>query len=70
MATWVKNPTAVARFGVESWVPSTALCSRLKDPPLLQLQCRLQLWLRFSLAWELPYVMGMDIKEKKKKNSI
>ena len=34
------------RVTVEAWVQCLAWCSGLKDLALLQLQCRLQLWLR------------------------
>ena len=51
MAQWTKNPTvltASALVAVAVWVRSLAQCSELKYLALLQLQCRLQLWLRFS----------------------
>ena len=45
---WVKNLTAVAWVALEARVQSLAQHSGLKDLVLLQLQCRLQLRLRFS----------------------
>ena len=45
---WVKNPTAVAQVAMEVQVHSSAQHSRLKDPALLQLWCRSQLWPRFN----------------------
>ena len=48
VARWVKNLTAAAQVKAEAWVQSLAQCSRLKDPALLQLQCRSQLRLRFD----------------------
>ena len=57
MAQWVKDLTAAARVAVEGWVEPLAWGSELKDPVLSQL------WLRFqSLAWAIPYVVGMAIK--------
>ena len=68
MAQWVKNLTAVAQVPAEVRVPSLAQRSRLKDPVLLQLWCRSQLWLGFS-TWppqELPHAMGVALKRKEK----
>ena len=48
MAQWVKNPTAVSKVAAEVWVLSPTWHSGLKDPALLWLQCRLQLWLGLS----------------------
>ena len=67
---WVKSPIA-AQVVVELWVRSPARHSGLKDPALLQLWCRLQLWFRFSpWPWELTYVVDVAIKEKKKKEMV
>ena len=57
---WVKNPTAAAWVTVEVQVRSSAWCSGLKDPVLLQL------WLRFSL-WPGTSMCGRCGHKKKKK---
>ena len=44
----VGNPTAAPWVAAEAWVQSPALHSGLKDPVLLQLQCRSQLRLVFN----------------------
>ena len=58
---WVKPPTAAAQVAVEVCVLSLAWYSGLKDLALLQMQCWLHLWLRFS-CWSrkisLCYVCG------------
>ena len=48
MAQWVKNLTIAAWVATEAQVESLAWYSGLKDPMLLQLWCRSQLWLGFS----------------------
>ena len=48
MEQWVKNWTAVDWVTVEVQVQFLAQCSTLKDMALQQLQCRSQLWFRFS----------------------
>ena len=48
MAQWVKNPTAKTWASAETEVQSLVQHSGLKDPLLLQLCCRLQLWLRLN----------------------
>ena len=48
MVLWVKYPTAVAPVAVEMRGRSAAWRSGLKDPALLQLRHRSQLWLRFN----------------------
>ena len=71
MAQWVKYLTAVTQVTMKVGVSSPAWCSVLKDPALLQLWWRLQMWLRFqSLVQELPYahVCGPKKKKKKKKS--
>ena len=40
MVQWINNPTTVTWVTKEVHVPSPAQCSELKDPALLQLQCR------------------------------
>ena len=69
MAQWVKNLTAEAQVTAESWVQSPAQHSGLKYPALLQLQCRSQLWLRFSLwpgnvhmPWVQPFFKNGEIR--------
>ena len=47
VAQWVKNPTAMAQVTAEVQAQAPAQCSGLEDLALPQLQCRLQLWLRF-----------------------
>ena len=44
-AQQIENPTAAAQVAAEMQVRSAAQHSELKDPALLQLQCRPQLWL-------------------------
>ena len=68
MAQWVKNLTAVARVAAVVHVQSLARHSGLKHLELLQLQCRSQLWLRFTpwsrnfhMLWVWPlkiYILG------------
>ena len=48
VAQWVKNPTVAAQVTAEVQVQPLAQHSGLKDPVLLQLQSRSQLWLGFS----------------------
>ena len=55
MAQWVQNSTAAAWVAAEVGVRSLAQRSGLKDVA----------WIH-SLAWELPYAMGVDIKGKRK----
>ena len=45
---WVKNLTAAAPVTAQAWIQSFTQHTSLKDLALLQMQCRLQLWLRFS----------------------
>ena len=53
----------------EAWVQSLAQCSGLKDPVLLWLQYRLQLYLGFS-PWPGNFTCpGADKKKKEKKIS-
>ena len=67
MAQWIKNLTAVAQVTEEAQVQSLAWCSRLKDLALSQLLRRFKLKLRFTpLPKELPHVIGVVIKKKKK----
>ena len=54
---WVKNPTEVAQVAAEVWVWFPACHSGLKDPALLQLQPRSQLWLGFN-PWPGNFQMG------------
>ena len=70
MAQWVKYLTAVTQVTMKVGVSSPAWCSVLKDPALLQLWWRLQMWLRFqSLVQELPYAHVCGPKKKKKKKN-
>ena len=62
MAQWVKNLIAAAQVAVEGQVRYLAPCSGLKDLVLLQLWCRLQLWLgfgpwpgNFCMQWVRPF---------------
>ena len=48
MAQWAKNLMRVAQVAAKVWVPSPAQHSGLKDPALLKLWRRLQLWLGFD----------------------
>ena len=48
MVQWVKDPSAVAWVAAEGRVQSLAQHSGLKDLMLLQLRCRLQLWVGFN----------------------
>ena len=50
MTQWVKNPTTVAQAAVEVQVQSLDQHSGLKDPALLQLQCKSQMWFGFN-SW-------------------
>lgn len=62
---WVKNMTAVAQVAAEAWVRSPAPCSELKDPVLLQL------WLRFNLwpeHFHLPWVWPLKKREREKRD--
>ena len=69
MAQWVKNQTAAARVTAEAWDQSLAWHSGLKDPALLHLWHRSQLWLRFS-PWtgnfHMAWVQPLKKKEKEK----
>ena len=67
VAQWVKNLTAVAWVAGEVQVPSPAWRHGLKDLALLQLQCSLQLWLRFS-PWPRNFHM-LWVRPLKKKTS-
>ena len=63
MSQWVKNLTSKAQ------VTEEAQCSWLKDPALLQLQCRLQLKLGFSpwsRKFRAPPVWPFKKKERKR----
>ena len=51
MAQWVENPTLMAWVAAQVWVQSPVWCY------VAQIQ---------SLAWELPYAMGVVIRKKKK----
>ena len=63
VAEWVKNPTAVAWVAEKAWVQSPGGHSGLKNPALLQLWCKLQLWLGFNpWAWECPQAAGVAMK--------
>jgi len=67
VARWVKNPSAEAQVTLEAWSPSR--CSGLRDLMLLQLWCRsesIRSGQVQSLAWELPYAVGVATKKKKK----
>jgi len=47
------------------WTPGLAQC--VKDPALLWLWCRLAAAAPIrSLAWKLPYIIGVALKKKKK----
>ena len=48
MVQWVKNLIAVAQVAMEAQVQSLAPHCGLKDPTLMQLQLKSQLWLRFN----------------------
>ena len=65
MVQWVKHLPAVVQVAEEAWVPSPAWCNGLKGSAWLQL------WFIAaevrSLAWELPYAVGVAIKKKRKK---
>ena len=61
MAQWVKNLTAAAPVAAEAQIPSPAWVSGLKDSVLPQLWHGIQF-----LAQELPYAMGVAIKNKTK----
>ena len=52
----------MAQVAIEACPQSSTRCSGLKNPALLQLQCRSQLQLEFS-AGGLPYAMGEAIKK-------
>ena len=70
MVQWVKNLTAVTQVAAEAQFSTQCRYSGLKDAELLQLQQRLQLWLRFnSLLWNfhMPWVQPFKEKKKKKK---
>ena len=69
MVQWVKNLTAAVQVTVDVRVQSLILHSGLKDPMSPQLWFRLQLWLIQSLAWELPYAVGVAKKILKRKKS-
>ena len=64
---WVKNLTATAPIAVEVRVHSPTQCSGLKDPVLIHLQHRLQLWLGFN-PWPsnfcVPQVWAIKLKTK------
>ena len=57
MAQWVKNLTAAAQVAAKACIQSLAWSSRLKDPALLQLEHRSQLWLKFS-PWPRNFPMS------------
>ena len=63
MVQWVKNLTAVDWLSTEVWVLSLAQCSGFKDPALLQLWQKSQLWLGFN-PW--PGYLHMPKKRKKR----
>ena len=48
MVQWVKNLTAGAQVAAEAWAWSSVQCSGLRDPALLHLQRRSELWLGFN----------------------
>ena len=69
MALWVQTLTAATWIAAEVRVQFSDQHSGLKDPALLQLLCRSQLWLRFS-PWpgnSICLVCGLKSKKKKKK---
>lgn len=48
-----------------------AMTQLVKDPALPHLWHRVQMWLGFnSLAWKLPYSVGVAKKERKKRNQM
>ena len=72
MVQWAKNPTAVVQVSVELWIQSPAQCNGLKDLALVQLRCRLQLWLEFSLLtgnFHAPRVWPLKKKNMSKTNN-
>ena len=61
MAQWGKNLTVMVQVTVEEWVRSPAWCNGLKGSSIATAMAQIQ-----SLAQELPYATGADIKFKKK----
>jgi len=51
-------------WGGAGWIPG--LVQWVKDPVLLQLRPRSQLWLRLDPWWELPYALSGAKKETTK----
>ena len=64
MAQWVKNPTAAAWFAAKVQIRSPVWHSGLKDPALLQLWRRSQLWLTFN-PWPRNFHMPPSVVIKK-----
>ena len=70
VAQWVKNPTAVV-WVAETQVRSPTWSSGLKDLALPQLQCRLQLQLRFiPEAGNFHMLRAWPLKKKKRSVNI
>ena len=70
MEQWFKSLSASPWISVEVQVQSrTAMCSKLKDQSLPQLERMSQLWLTQSLDQELPYATGAAIKFETNNNS-
>ena len=62
----IKDLTAAAQVSAEAQIQSLPQSSELKDPGLLQLQDRLQLWLTFN-PWPRNFHMPQVQPLKKKK---
>ena len=69
MTQWVKNPTAAAQVTAAVQVQLPAWHKGLKDPVLPWLQCRLQLWLKFSPWPRKLHMLQVQTFKKKKKNT-
>ena len=67
MAQWVKNPTTAARVAAEGQGQSLAPHSGLKDPALLRLQHRSNLWLGFN-PWPRNTKYGVPVVAQWVKN--
>ena len=64
MAQWLTNPTSI----YEDTVSIPELVPWVKDLALLWPWCRMAATAQIGpLAWELPYVMGAALKDKKTK---
>ena len=79
MAEWLTNPTSIQEDlipGLDQWVRDPVLpmscgvgCRWGSDPVLLWLWYRLvAMSLIQPLAWETPYIAGVALKSKGKKN--